>query len=140
MVYRSPADTQNGTVAGLPLELNGANVITDSERKGTPRLLFWPWFAANVSVLGISYGAFILGFGLSFWHAIAAGIVGIVLSFLLVGFVSAVVPLSTGRSSSYRWSPRRSRSGVTRQSSPSEWSSAGARHTSTTSAPPRPTD
>ena len=88
MVYRSPADTQNGTVAGLPLELNGANVITDSERKGTPRQLFWPWFAANVSVLGISYGAFILGFGLSFWQAIAAGIVGIVLSFLLVGFVS----------------------------------------------------
>lgn len=88
MVRRSPAGGQNATVTGLPLELNGANVIADSERKGTPRQLFWPWFAANVSVLGISYGAFILGFGLSFWQAIAAGIVGIVLSFLLVGFVS----------------------------------------------------
>jgi purine-cytosine permease-like protein len=76
------------TTAGLPLELNGANVITDQERKGSPRQLFWPWFAANVAVLGISYGAFILGFGVSFWQAVVAGIVGIVLSFLLVGFVS----------------------------------------------------
>ncbi len=88
MVTNSPADKTYGTVAGLPLELNGANVISEGERKGNPRQLFWPWFAANVSVLGISYGAFILGFGLSFWQAIAAGIVGIVLSFLLVGFVS----------------------------------------------------
>jgi purine-cytosine permease-like protein len=88
MVTRPAGAEQNATVSGLPLELNGANVISDSERKGHPRQLFWPWFAANVSVLGISYGAFILGFGLSFWQAVIAGIVGIVLSFLLVGFVS----------------------------------------------------
>lgn len=73
---------------GIPLELNGANVIGADERKGNPRSLFWPWFAANVSVLGLSYGAFLLGFGISFWQAVAAGLIGIVLSFLLVGFVS----------------------------------------------------
>ena len=88
MVSTPSGKGQNATVSGLPLELNGANVIAESERKGNPRQLFWPWFAANVSVLGISYGAFILGFGLSFWQAIVAAIVGIVLSFLLVGFVS----------------------------------------------------
>ena len=44
----------------LQIEVNGINVITDAERKGHPRDLFWPWFAANVSVLGLSYGSFVL--------------------------------------------------------------------------------
>ena len=50
----------------LRIEENGINVITESERKGQPRELFWPWFGANVSVLGLGYGAFILDFGISF--------------------------------------------------------------------------
>jgi NCS1 family nucleobase:cation symporter-1 len=70
------------------IEVNGINVIRDEERKGTPRQLFWPWFAANISVLGLSYGAYVLGFGLSFWQACVAGLIGIVASFLLVGFIS----------------------------------------------------
>jgi len=72
----------------LQIEANGINVITDAERKGHPRDLFWPWFAANVSVLGISYGSFELGFGISFWQAVAAGLVGIIGSFLLCGFIA----------------------------------------------------
>jgi NCS1 family nucleobase:cation symporter-1 len=74
--------------AALSIEQNGINVITESERKGHPRDLFWPWCAANIAVLGISYGSFLLGFGVSFWQATIAGVVGTVLSFLLVGFVS----------------------------------------------------
>ncbi len=72
----------------LAVEQNGINVITDAERKGHPRDLFWPWCAANIAVLGISYGSFLLGFGVSFWQATIAGLIGTVLSFLLVGFVS----------------------------------------------------
>jgi nucleobase:cation symporter-1, NCS1 family len=72
----------------LAVEQNGINVITESERKGNPRDLFWPWCAANIAVLGISYGSFLLGFGISFWQATFAGLVGTILSFLLVGFVS----------------------------------------------------
>src|SRR5580700_4773115 len=72
----------------LQIEMNGINVISDSERKGHPRDLFWPWFAANVSVLGLGYGAFVLGFGISFWQAVVVGIVGIVVSFLLCGFIA----------------------------------------------------
>src|SRR3982074_2826990 len=72
----------------LSVEQNGINVITESERKGSPRDLFWPWCAANIAVLGISYGSFLLGFGISFWQATIAGLVGTVISFLLVGFVS----------------------------------------------------
>lgn len=70
------------------IELNGINVISEAERGGRPRQLFWPWFAANVSVLGLSYGAFVLGFGISFWQAAVAGAIGIVVSFLLCGFVA----------------------------------------------------
>src|SRR5947209_9109565 len=72
----------------MQIEMNGINVISDSERKGHPRDLFWPWFAANVSVLGLSYGAFVLGFGISFWQAVVVSIVGIVVSFLLCGFIA----------------------------------------------------
>src|SRR6185312_10142187 len=75
-------------VRPLQIEANGINVITDAERKGRPRDLFWPWFAANVSVLGLSYGAFVLGFQVSFWQALVAGLVGIVVSFLLCGFIA----------------------------------------------------
>jgi NCS1 family nucleobase:cation symporter-1 len=86
MVEHSPS--AGPAVAGLGIELNGINVIAESERKGSPRDLFWPWCAANIAVLGISYGSFLLGFGISFWQATVAGVIGTVLSFLLVGFAS----------------------------------------------------
>jgi purine-cytosine permease-like protein len=72
----------------LRVETNGINVISDAERKGTPRQLFWPWFGANVSVFALSYGSFGLSFGISFWQALIAGALGIVLSFLLCGFIA----------------------------------------------------
>ena len=72
----------------LQIETNGINVITDAERKGHPRDLFWPWFAANISVLGLSYGAFLLAFGISFWQAVVVGVAGIIISFLLCGFIA----------------------------------------------------
>ncbi|NNC11713.1 allantoin permease [Planctomonas sp. JC2975] len=72
----------------MTIELNALNSIDESERRGRPRSLFWPWFAANVSVLGVSYGSFLLGFGISFWQATIVGILGIVVSFLFCGFIS----------------------------------------------------
>src|SRR4051794_25586961 len=72
----------------VAVETNGINVITEAERKGTPRQLFWPWFGANVSVFGLAYGSFLLGFGISFWQAVVAGVVGIVVSFLLCGLIA----------------------------------------------------
>src|ERR1700691_1239685 len=72
----------------LGYEANGINVISEDERKGTPRDLFWPWFAANISVLGLAYGAYVLRFGISFWQACVAGVIGIVVSFLLGGFIA----------------------------------------------------
>jgi purine-cytosine permease-like protein len=72
----------------MNLELNGTNVIDESERGGKASSLFWPWCGANVSLLALSYGSFYLGFGISFWQATIAAFLGTVLSFLLVGVSS----------------------------------------------------
>lgn len=81
-------DQAPAPIAGLGVELNGLNTIHESERKGRARDLFWPWFGANFSVFGLSYGSFLLGFGISFWQATIVGVVGIVISFLFCGFIS----------------------------------------------------
>jgi purine-cytosine permease-like protein len=70
------------------LEVNGLNVIAESERSGKARSLFWPWAGANVSMLALSYGAFFLGFGISFRQATVAAFIGTLGSFLLVGISS----------------------------------------------------
>ena len=69
-------------------ELNDINFIDESERRGKASDLFWPWAGANVSLLALSYGAFFLGFGISFWQATIAAVIGTVGSFALVGVSS----------------------------------------------------
>jgi purine-cytosine permease-like protein len=78
-----PAPAKRGAI-----ETNGINVIAEDERKGSSVGLFWPWCAANISVLAVSYGAFVLGFGISLTQALVATVVGAVVSFFLVGLVS----------------------------------------------------
>lgn len=70
------------------VELNGINTITEGERKGRARDLFWPWFGANVSILGMAYGSFVLGFGISFWQATVVSVIGVVVSFFLCGVIA----------------------------------------------------
>jgi NCS1 family nucleobase:cation symporter-1 len=77
-----------GNAGVMRIEGNGINVITEGERKGQPRELFWPWFGANVSVLGLSYGAFVLEFGISFWQALIISLFGIIVSFVLCGIIA----------------------------------------------------
>ncbi|MYM20594.1 allantoin permease [Brevibacterium sp. 5221] len=70
------------------LETTGIEIVTDAQRTARPHHLFWPWFAANVSVFGMSYGSYLLGFGISFWQASIVAVVGIVVSFALCGLVA----------------------------------------------------
>src|SRR6201992_927126 len=81
-------ETSGAEARALQIEENGINVSSDADRKGTPRQLFWPWFGANVSVLGLSYGSVVLGVGISFRQPTTAGLVVIVFSFLLCGFIA----------------------------------------------------
>ncbi|SKB04959.1 purine-cytosine permease family protein [Aeromicrobium choanae] len=70
------------------IETTGIEIIDESERTAKPSDLFWPWFAANVSVFGISYGSFVLGFGISLWQASLVAVLGIVVSFAACGLVA----------------------------------------------------
>ncbi|WP_040167179.1 purine-cytosine permease family protein [Microbacterium gorillae] len=70
------------------IEHNGIDIVPEEERTARPRDLFWPWFAANVSVFGMSYGSYLLGFGISLWQATIVAILGIVISFFLCGLVA----------------------------------------------------
>ena len=72
----------------LGVETTGIEIIEESERTAQPQDLFWPWFAANVSVFGISYGSFVLGFGISFVQALVVTVVGVVVSFALCGIIA----------------------------------------------------
>ena len=70
------------------IETNGTNIINDADRHGAPRELFWIWSAANIGILGITYGAFLVVFySLNLWQGIVAATAGAVLGFILVGLV-----------------------------------------------------
>ena len=83
-----PSPQSAGTPGALTIERTGIEIVPESDRTAKPRDLFWPWFAANVSVFGMSYGSFVLGFGISFWQATLVSIIGIVVSFLLCGLIA----------------------------------------------------
>ncbi len=75
-------------VRSLGVETTGIEIIGESERTASPKDLFWPWFAANISVFGISYAAFVLGFGISFWQGVVVTLLGVIVSFLLCGIIA----------------------------------------------------
>ncbi|GGU38147.1 allantoin permease [Lentzea flava] len=70
------------------VERKGIDWITDEERHGTPRRLFWPWFAANASFFTVAYGVFVVGLGLSPWQGALAVIIGLGVSYPVVGLVA----------------------------------------------------
>lgn len=80
--------TTTARSSGRGIETTGIEIIEESQRTARPRDLFLPWFASNISVFGMSYGAFILGFGISLRQAVVATLVGVVVSFMLCGFVA----------------------------------------------------
>ncbi len=68
-------------------EYAGIEVVSnDFSSKG--KTLFWPWMAANVSFLAISYGSFVLNFKISFRQIVLATTLGTLFSFLIVGISS----------------------------------------------------
>ena len=73
---------------GLRVEANGINVIVDAERRAGPASCSGRGSPPTSRCWACRYGAFALGFGISFWQAAIAGLVGIVFSFLLCGFVA----------------------------------------------------
>lgn len=84
----TPPVAEQATTPRRLIEMQGIDVVPDSQRTARPSDLFWPWFAANVSVFGLTYGSYLFGFGISFWQASVVAVLGIVLSFALCGVIA----------------------------------------------------
>ncbi|MDN5853225.1 MAG: cytosine permease [Actinomycetia bacterium] len=69
-------------------EQRGIEPVPENERHGNPLELFWVWFAANISILGIPLGATLVGLGLNVWQAVFVAAVGSFGSFAIVGVIS----------------------------------------------------
>src|SRR3954452_13512377 len=84
MTATSESSATTGRVEGA-LETRGIEPVPVDERTGRPRQLFWVWFAANISILGLPLGATLVAMGLTVWQAVIAAVVG---SFAIVGAIS----------------------------------------------------
>ena len=81
-------EPEHPALAGVDIEVHGLDTIPQDERVKKPRDLFWPWFGANVNVLGLSFGTFLLSFGIAYWQGLIVGVIGGILSFVFVGLVA----------------------------------------------------
>ena len=71
------------------VEQRGIEPVPDGERNGNPLQLFWVWFAANISILGLPLGATLVAVQfLNVWQSIVVAVIGAAGSFALVGVVS----------------------------------------------------
>lgn len=70
------------------VEQRGLEPVPKELCDGTPGQLFWVWFAANISILGIPLGATLIALGLNILQAIFTAVIGSVLSFAVVGVIS----------------------------------------------------
>ena len=82
----SPAPA--GEARSTMIETTGIEIVSDAERTARPHNLFLPWFASNISVFGMSYGAWVLGFNISLIQATIVTVIGVVLSFLFCGIIA----------------------------------------------------
>lgn len=87
----APAIEAQATDAAFSVETHGIDVIPEAERHGKASDLFWVWLGANIIFTYIIDGAIVVSFGLSFWPAFAAIIVGN-LFVILVGVGSLTGP------------------------------------------------
>ncbi|MFJ9708738.1 purine-cytosine permease family protein [Streptomyces sp. NPDC101234] len=71
------------------IETRGIEPVPDNERHGHAGQMFWTWFAANISILGLPLGATLVAFrGLAVWQAVLVAVLGSFGSFALVGALS----------------------------------------------------
>ena len=83
------ADTVASPQRSGALETRGIEPVPAAERHGHPMQLFWVWFAANISILGLPLGATLVAVQhLAFWQAALVAVLGAAGSFAIVGVVS----------------------------------------------------
>ena len=87
---REAIETEEGYSVGQ-LEQRGIELVPESERPMKPSGLFWLWSGAIWNVEFLVYGALMLYFGLSFWQAVLAILVGNIF-YVFLGFASLPGP------------------------------------------------
>ena len=71
------------------LETRGIEPVPENECNGDPLQLFWVWFAANISILGLPLGATLVAFHqLAIWQVVIVALIGAAGSFAVVGVIS----------------------------------------------------
>src|SRR5471030_943389 len=71
------------------VETRGIEPVPEGECHGHPLQLFWVWFAANISILGLPLGATLVAFQhLAIWQAALVAVIGAAGSFAIVGVIS----------------------------------------------------
>ncbi len=70
------------------IERRGIEPVGAAERHGHSADLGWVWFAANIGILSLVFGAVISALGLDVLQAIGATVIGSAGSFMLVGLVA----------------------------------------------------
>ncbi|MGH3360763.1 MAG: purine-cytosine permease family protein [Nocardioidaceae bacterium] len=90
MSSKFDTDKRSGTESPVldRYEQRGIEPVPVDERRGNPLELFWVWFAANISILGIPLGATLVGLGMNVWQALLAAAIGSFGSFAVVGVIS----------------------------------------------------
>src|SRR5690348_3407784 len=100
-----PTPTSDTAAAGEPIpaatgvispgnrlvEQRGIEHIPDAERHGTPRQVGLMWSGVILNVQVVVYGALLVGFGLTWWQAVLAILVGN-LTWLVTGLCSLAGP------------------------------------------------
>jgi nucleobase:cation symporter-1, NCS1 family len=98
----APTDAPAPTDAAAPaygakviaVEAAGSEAIPASERHGRPLHLLWTWISPNMEFATVFIGVLaVSAFGLSFWQAIAALLLGTGLASLCLGLLSKDGPL-----------------------------------------------
>src|SRR3954452_16775390 len=73
----------------VAVEPGGVEVIPQEERHGRPIQLLWTWASPNMEFATIAVGILsVLAFGLTFWQAVAALVLGSALGSLTLGLLS----------------------------------------------------
>ena len=70
------------------VEKRGIEAVPAEERRGTARVLAAVWFAANIGILALVFGAILAALGLGTTQALVVSVASPALSFLLVGGIS----------------------------------------------------
>lgn len=95
MTVSATGPTQSGEYGDriVAVEPGGIEPVAAEDRHGTPRQLFWTWSSPNLEFATIFVGVLAVSvFGLSFWQALAAAVLGNGLGALTHGLLSARGP------------------------------------------------